>query len=174
MHISPPKPPFRTTWWYLQRSIVTEVVKSDIASQPLLYCTFFIINFTTLIVFLIYDVTYDVTYVLALWVDFWSIGLHRSKSICYCRTGWERVKKHKILWAFKRQKGCCPLYGFENEGRFHANGEIVDMGDFVSGIAQGQKFMHYVFSDDLQGRGKPSIGEIGEWRFSCQDLVLAT
>jgi hypothetical protein len=34
--------------------------------------------------------------------------------------------------------------------------------------------MHYVFSDDLQGRGKPSIGEIGGWRSSCQDLVLAT
>jgi hypothetical protein len=28
------------------------------------------------------------------------------------------------------------------------------MADFVSGIAQGQKFMHYVFSDDLQGEGE--------------------
>jgi hypothetical protein len=37
--------------------------------------------------------------------------------------------------------GRCRVYGFDNNGNFQPNGEVVDMADFVSDVTEGRKLM---------------------------------
>jgi hypothetical protein len=70
-------------------------------------------------------------------------------------------KESKNIKSYKHSKdkeGRCPLYGFENDDCFHANGEIVDMADFVSGITQGQEFMKFGKTTNFTDKGSVETG----------------